>query len=87
MICAKMTPNPTDLPKSYYPSYMKQMLGLHYTESPHLHHNLQPAAQVTLDDCWLLLCRHLLQRYAAAGVQAVQSNPATRFAQIPPASD
>jgi hypothetical protein len=52
-----------------------------------LHHNLQPAAQVTLDDCWLLLCRHLLQRYAAAGVQAVQSNPATRFAQIPPASD
>ena len=34
MICAKMTPNPTDLPKSCYPSYMKQMLGLHYTESP-----------------------------------------------------
>jgi hypothetical protein len=34
-----------------------------------------------------LLCRHLLQCYAAIGDQAVHSYPTTRFAQVPPASD
>jgi hypothetical protein len=33
-----------------------------------------------------LLCRHLLQRYAATSGEALHSYPATRFARIPPAS-
>jgi hypothetical protein len=33
-----------------------------------------------------LLCRHLLQYYPATGDQPLHSYPATRFAQIPPAS-
>jgi hypothetical protein len=34
-----------------------------------------------------LLCRHLLQRYAATYDLAVQGYPATRFAEIPSACD
>ncbi len=41
----------------------------------------------SLDVLAALLCRHLVQRYAATGDQALHSYPATRFAQIPPASD
>jgi hypothetical protein len=33
-----------------------------------------------------LLCRHLVQRYAATSDEALHSYPATRFALIPPAS-
>jgi hypothetical protein len=33
-----------------------------------------------------LLCRHLLQRYAATSGEGLHSYPATRFARTPPAS-